>query len=283
MWLVAEPGHVFSWLVRGSERWALIDTGLGLANIRSAGEPVAGAPPLVVNSHVHFDHVGGNELFAEAVMHELAPERIAAGCDQALLASYVEEAEGMGESWERLRDADREGWFVLGHEQAVRPWPAADVESVGWRVEPPAPTRLVADGDVIDLGDRELRVIHTPGHAAEHICLLDEREGILWAQDQAYYGPQLLYLDGSDPAAFARSARRLADEVAPAVRTVLAAHCLRPSVPPAYLGELADAAESVAAGEAELSFVEAPFSGEALGADFGHFSILVPRPGSPLG
>lgn len=144
-------------------------------------------------------------------------------------------------------------------------------------MEPPAPTRLVTDGDLIELGDRELRVIHTPGHAAEHVCLLDEREGMLWAQDQAYYGPQLLYLDGSDPNAFARSARRLADEVAPEVRSVLVAHCLRPSVPPSFLAELADAAESVAAGEAELSLAEAPFTGEALGADFGHFSILVPN------
>lgn len=130
VWLVAEPGHVFSWLVRGTQRWALIDTGLGVADIRSAVEPVAGTAPLVVNSHVHFDHVGGNELFAEAVMHELAPERVAAGCDQALLASYREEAEGMSESWARLRDADREGWFVLGPEQAVRPWPVG--RSSGW-------------------------------------------------------------------------------------------------------------------------------------------------------
>ncbi len=61
--IVAEPGHVFSWLVSGSERCALLDTGLGLADISAAIEPVASGPPFVVNSHVHFDHVGGNELF----------------------------------------------------------------------------------------------------------------------------------------------------------------------------------------------------------------------------
>jgi glyoxylase-like metal-dependent hydrolase (beta-lactamase superfamily II) len=55
--LVAEPGHVLSWLVGGSDRCVLVDTGLGLADIAAAIEPVAAAPTIVVNSHVHFDHV----------------------------------------------------------------------------------------------------------------------------------------------------------------------------------------------------------------------------------
>ena len=37
-----------------------------------------------------------------------------------------------------------------------------------------------------------MQVIHTPGHAPDHICLVDEVAGILFAQDQAYYGPQLI-------------------------------------------------------------------------------------------
>ena len=30
----------------------------------------------------------------------------------------------------------------------------------------------VADGNVIDVGNRHIRVIHTPGHTSEHVCLL---------------------------------------------------------------------------------------------------------------
>jgi glyoxylase-like metal-dependent hydrolase (beta-lactamase superfamily II) len=273
--LVAEPGHVCSWLIAGSERNALLDTGLGIADIAAAVAPVASAPVIVVNSHVHFDHVGGNELFEHAEMHELAPALIESSSGEHELSAYRELAEGMEESWERLRDADRDGWFMLGPDERLRPWPTARIAELGWRIDPPPPARTLVDGDVVDLGDRQLRVIHTPGHAPEHVCLVDEREGILFAQDQAYYGPHLVYEETSDPADFARSARRLADELTGSIRIVYVAHCLRPSVPPRFLGELADAAEEVASGEAELSPMEGLFGEPVAGADYGHFSILV--------
>ena len=269
--LVAEPGHVFSWLVAGSERCVLVDTGLGLADIAAAIEPVAAAPTIVV----HFDHVGGNELFDHVEMHELGPEWIEFATRDEEVSGYREVAEGMYESWERLQEADRDGWFLIGPDETMRPWPRERVTELGWRIDPPQPTRLLADGDTVELGDRTLRVIHTPGQAPDHICLLDEAAGILFAQDQAYYGPLLVYEPGTDPATYARSARRLADELAGVIRIVYTAHSLRPSVPPRFLGELADAAEAVAAGEARLSPARGMLGEPVLGADFGHFSILV--------
>jgi glyoxylase-like metal-dependent hydrolase (beta-lactamase superfamily II) len=273
--LVAEPGHVFSWLVAGSERCVLIDTGLGLADIAAAIEPVAAAPTIVVNSHVHFDHVGGNELFDHVEMHELGPEWIEYATRDEEVSGYREVAERMYESWGRLRETDRDGWFLIGPDETMRPWPSGRLAELGWRIDPPQPTGLLADGDTVELGDRTLRVIHTPGHAPDHICLLDEATGILFAQDQAYYGPLLIYERGTDPVTYARSARRLADELAGAIRIVYTAHCLRPSVPPRFLGELADAAEAVAAGEASLSPMRGMLGEPVRGADFGYFSILV--------
>ncbi len=41
----------------------------------------------------------------------------------------------------------------------------------------------VSDGDSLDAGGTELRVLHTPGHAADHICLLLERAASLFAGD----------------------------------------------------------------------------------------------------
>ncbi len=279
--LVAEPGHVFNWLISGSERSVLLDTGMGIADVAAAIEPHAERPVSVVNSHVHFDHVGGNHLFADVAAHELAPARIAAGCDLDHVEAYRRIAPGFRASFERLRDADRDGWFVLGPEEEVRDWPAPEIEAQGWTFDPPPPVGSLVDGDVIDLSDRSLRVLHTPGHAAEHICLLDERAGLLWAQEQAYYGPQLLYLDGSDVTAYARSARRLAVELAGSIRAVYVAHCLRPAVPPRFLVELADAAEEVAAGEAQLAPVTEMFGERVLEADYGHFSIQVPAVETP--
>jgi glyoxylase-like metal-dependent hydrolase (beta-lactamase superfamily II) len=275
VWLIAEPGHVCSWLIAGDERSLLLDTGLGIADIATAIAPIVDEPPVVVNSHVHFDHVGGNELFDHSEMHECAPHWVSAGCDPAILSEYARLAVSMKPSWDRLLAADREGWFLIGPEEEVRPWPEARVAELGWRIDPPAPARVLADGDLIDLGGRTVRVLHTPGHAPDHICLLDEAHGILFAQDQAYYGPHLLYLPGSDVAAFAQSARRLADDVAGEVRVVYAAHCLRPSVPPRFLVQLARGAESVAAGEAAVKPATGMLGEPVLGADFGHFSILI--------
>jgi glyoxylase-like metal-dependent hydrolase (beta-lactamase superfamily II) len=273
--LVGEPGHVNSWLIGGEDRSLLLDTGLGLADISAAVATVCPEEPEVVNSHVHFDHVGGNDLFARTAMHELGPDWIEAGCDPAQLSAYTDIVPTMLDAYARLLAADREDFFLIGPDEEMRPWPAGEIAALGWRIEPPAPTRLLADGDEIDLGGRVLRVIHTPGHAPDHICLLDERAGILWAQDQAYYGPHLVYEPGSDLGDFVASTRRLA-ELAGSLRTVYTAHCLRPTVPPAFLGELADAAEAVASGDAPLAPGAGFFGEPARSADFGHFSILIP-------
>jgi glyoxylase-like metal-dependent hydrolase (beta-lactamase superfamily II) len=275
VFLVGEPGHVNSWLIRGEERSVLLDTGLGLADISAAVAAACPEEPLVVNSHVHFDHVGGNELFAEVAMHELGPEWIEAGCDPAQLPAYEKLVPEMLAGYERLLAADRGDFFLIGPDEEMRPWPEEGIAAHGWRIEPPPPARLLAEGDEIDLGGRVLRVLHTPGHAPDHICLLDQRAGILWAQDQAYYGPHLVYEPGADLADFASSTRRLAEELSGSLRTVYTAHCLRPAVPPAFLGELAAAAESVAAGETAMSPGSGFFGEPVRSAGFGHFSILV--------
>ncbi len=40
--------------------------------------------------------------------------------------------------------------------------------------QPPAPDRLLCDGDEITLAGARFRVAHTPGHSPGHICLLGE-------------------------------------------------------------------------------------------------------------
>jgi glyoxylase-like metal-dependent hydrolase (beta-lactamase superfamily II) len=280
--LVAEPGHVCSWLVHGSERSVLLDTGLGLASISAAVAAVARTPVVVVNSHSDFDHVGGNAEFDERMIHEEGESRLAAGTSVETLRAYDRSVSGIRESFEALAAADRAGFHLIGPDEVVRPWPPPDVDLETWRIEPPPPTGLLRDGDELDLGNRRLRVIHTPGHAPDHICLVDERSGILFAQDQAYYGSHLVYETHSNVEVWARSARRLADEVAPSVRVVYAAHCLRPALPPRVLRELAEAGEAVVSAAVPLEPGEGLFGEPVLVADFGHFSILVPDPTSSL-
>ncbi|MEJ0007003.1 MAG: MBL fold metallo-hydrolase [Steroidobacteraceae bacterium] len=77
-------------------------------------------------------------------------------------------------------------------------------------MRPAAPaTRLVDEGDVIDLGDRVFEVLHLPGHSPGSIGLLESRTGTLFSGDAIYDGPLLDDIPGSDIAAYIRTMRRL--------------------------------------------------------------------------
>lgn len=75
---------------------------------------------------------------------------------------------------------------------------------------PAAPaTRLVQDGDVIDLGDRAFEVMHLPGHSPGSIGLREAQSETLFSGDAIYDGPLLDEIPGSDIAAYMDTMRRL--------------------------------------------------------------------------
>jgi glyoxylase-like metal-dependent hydrolase (beta-lactamase superfamily II) len=49
-------------------------------------------------------------------------------------------------------------------------------------------TRLLWDGDIVDLGDRRFEVIHTPGHSPGGIALWEAATGVLFSGDIVYDG-----------------------------------------------------------------------------------------------
>jgi glyoxylase-like metal-dependent hydrolase (beta-lactamase superfamily II) len=69
----------------------------------------------------------------------------------------------------------------------------------GYQDDTYAPDRILADGDVITHGDARLRVVHTPGHASNHVCLLLEPSGLLFTGDHLMSGSTVVILppDGS--------------------------------------------------------------------------------------
>ena len=61
---------------------------------------------------------------------------------------------------------------------AKMPWPEKDARyAVAWQV--------LGDGDAVAAGDTTLRVVHTPGHAPDHICLWHEETRTLFSGDLA--------------------------------------------------------------------------------------------------
>lgn len=60
---IYEPGGVYTTLIIGSQKALLIDTGYGYGDLKKAVEALTDLPLIVVNTHGHFDHAGGNYQF----------------------------------------------------------------------------------------------------------------------------------------------------------------------------------------------------------------------------
>jgi glyoxylase-like metal-dependent hydrolase (beta-lactamase superfamily II) len=273
--LVAEPFHVNSFVVEGNDARVHLDTGLGVANIREAGDRLSDRAPRVANTHHHFDHVGGNALFDEVEIHELGADLIAEGVERATLDGYLGWARGMLEAWSTYRALDEDFFALTDDVSTLQPWPDGFDPDV-WSIAPSKATRTLVDGDVVDLGGRRLRVMHTPGHTTDSVCFLDEADGFLFAGDTVNSGPILLTDPSADLEDFARSTRRLADEVASSVRVVCMAHGARFSAEPGYLRQVAEGAEAAVEGSVPFVLEENAYSGSARIARFERFAIVMP-------
>ncbi len=163
-------GLVNLYVIRG-DKTAVVDSGvLGtpttyLAPALEAVGLKLGDVDMVLNSHGHMDHLGGNSELKDAGA-EIALHRD----DLALAESnrhHIETAAAAHKALglERVMP-DREAFLlrVLGREVGV--------------------DRVLEDGDTVDLGaDVRLQVVHTPGHTAGAVCYWWEAAGLLITGD----------------------------------------------------------------------------------------------------
>ena len=173
------------YLVIGQARSALIDSGTGVGDVRAETRKITSLPCTVLNTHYHWDHIGGNVLFAESGIHESEIELLAQEPDVSLFRQAMQSPDA----------------------RAVLP---SSFDPTAYRVIPRPATRMLHDSDLIDLGGCMLRVLHVPGHSPGHVAYLDEASGFLFTGDTAYLGPVYACFEGSDPVAFAQSVKRLA-------------------------------------------------------------------------
>lgn len=248
---IAEPlqfQEVISYLVLGSERALLFDSGLGLVPIRPVVEQLTRLPVEVLNSHTHFDHVGGNAEFRSILALDTPYTRAnQQGFPHAALAGEVEP-----------------GSFCRGAPEG------ADAE--GFRTRPWMPTRIVADGERIDLGGRVLEILHVPGHTPDALALLDRANGLLWTGDSYYDGTIWLYVAETDLDGYERSLARLAALV-PGLERLLPAHN-GATAEPRRLLQARDAIRQLRSGS--VPGVAEPEGRVVFGFD--GFSILVSQP-----
>ncbi len=87
-------------------------------------------------------------------------------------------------------------------------------EAVVYRFFPDGPDdpafEPIEDGSILPYGGGYLRVIHTPGHARDHVCLFDDARGILFSGDHIVgEGTVFISPEGGGMAAYMVSLERL--------------------------------------------------------------------------
>ena len=180
------------------------------------------------------------------------------------------------DAWGPYKKADDLYFHLITAERLVRPLPD-DFAPAAYRIVPSRATRLLEDGDVLDLGGRSLEVIHTPGHSPDCICLIDRENGLLFGGDTVNTGPVYAQYDESDLSQFASSMARLAG-MSDDVRRVFVCHYLRLENEPSLLGEMADGFQRILAGDVELRENVDCYNHPVQEACFDHFSVFVGRP-----
>jgi len=214
--------EVISYLIIGSEKALLFDTGMGISNIQAVAAGLTKLPISVANSHTHNDHVGDNWRFNDVY--------------------------GMDTDFTRVnaRGSKEDAQAELAPDELCGVLPPG-FDAKAYATKPFHITHWLHDGEMIDLGGRTLKVIGTPGHTPDEIALLDEKNGLLFTGDSFYLGPVYLYRPETDLDAYVASMQKLA-ALAPRLQLLLPAHNT-PAADPGYLPKVVTAIQQVRRGE----------------------------------
>lgn len=196
--------------IAGSEVDLVVDTGCGIApfapELERLGRDPA-RPVIAVATHSHFDHVGGLHEFDERFAHPAEASSLADPQPSVALTT---------DRWDPgVLAALSEDWPVPEVLVDALPFPGFDPSK--HRILPAAPTRLVGEGDRIDLGNRTFEVLHLPGHSPGSIGLWEEATGTLVAGDAVYDDVLVDTLPDSDISTYLVTMRRLREHPASVV------------------------------------------------------------------
>ena len=240
--------QVISYLIVGDDRALLFDTGFGIAPLRPIVLQLTDKDIFVINSHSHYDHVGGNYEFAKI-----------SGPD-----SDYARANAKGVANEIARE------FVPADTFSRPPPESFDIDT--YSIKPYEVTAYIGDGDVIDLGGITLKVFETPGHSPDSLCLFDEEGRRLFTGDTIYPAELYGHVIGADFADYKASIDRLS-ALEPSVDTLITAHVL-PVMDANYLGKVKVAFDEIAGGKSPDAITDGIYQ-----YNYEGFSVWLRAPG----
>jgi len=229
VYAIMEPYNfqeVISYLVVGSKRNVLFDTGMGMGKISDVVRKLSPLPIVVINSHTHSDHIGGNHEFDTVFAVDTAFTRTNAA-NGSPHSDQRPEVTPASFCMQKLPSLDTAKYAILPYQDKI--------------------SGYIHDGDTLQLGDRVLEVMQVPGHTPDCVALLDRQHGYLWTGDMFYEAHIWLFMEGTDLDAYAKSIDRFA-ALAADLQRVFPAHN-KPVAIPSHLVDLKLAFDSVRTGK----------------------------------
>lgn len=197
-YIISEYRHweeTHCYLLNGTERSLLIDTGLGICNISEIVAELTDKPVTAVATHIHWDHIGGHKYYPDFYAHAAELAWLDGGFPQPVeqIRKYV------SDRCDLPKDFDLNSYeFFQGK-----------------------PARILYGDEVIDLGERSVKVLHTPGHSPGHMCFWEAEKGCLYTGDLVYKDTLTAWFPSTDPEAYLHSLEKTAELP---VRQVFPAH-----------------------------------------------------------
>ena len=149
------------YLIIGSKKALLIDTGCGLYPLKPLINQLIGNQELIViNTHSHFDHRGANNEFTTVFVHEKEEKALRIPMDVSWLKESPEE---------RVKRFEINDYKFLPSQNVVD----------------------LKEGHNFDLGVIKVKIYHTPGHSEGSISIVTDK-GELFTGDTAHYGAMYL-------------------------------------------------------------------------------------------
>lgn len=215
-WCITNRFRNFMYLLIGEEKALLIDTGTGEGNIRKFVETITDKPIMVVNTHGHYDHTGGNFWWPEAWMKQESVD-----CARTAFDSY-------GPEWKADKDF------------------------------PDYAINLLEDGQLINLGGREVEVLAIGAHNEGSLAFLDRKTKAIFVGDEMESGQVLLFVRNknislAEVAALHKANMEKIKSLRSEYDLIWPAHNGAPLVPDRYLEDFIALDEELIAGTAKVA------------------------------
>lgn len=192
--------EAISYLVIGNKRALLFDTGIGVDSISLLVKQLTALPIVVVNSHSHYDHIGGNHEFENVL---------------SLKTDFTEKHSKFGWDHESVKHEVTQEAICLQY--------IPGLDTAKYAIHPYKTSKFIKNGEVIDLGERKLAIISVPGHTPDAIALYDKKNGYLWTGDSYYDGPIYLFAKETDLLSYQKSIDKLAS-ITPQINKIFSSH-----------------------------------------------------------